>query len=288
MTRRQILRSLGLAQTALCGCLLLALWQGEHAYRASVQGLLRSMAETLLTACDTLKLVAESVQSRERIIQESVTTLRSYRDVVLEVRRSTGQASALVPGYASTLDEVAATLKSTAVTVDEVADKLDVSVPSGVSMEDVNILGKSFRLKPVFAYSRPFKESAQQVQITARRMDRLRETVTQTSATMKEQSKSMTLRVNEACDQSVRLLDEISRSLLALKNEELRQAVQNLGQTTSQLKGMSVQILEFERVADKVWLIGMLFGAALLVNALFMLFIPLPQLDMTNPAGKSA
>ena len=146
MFLRRLLRLFGFAQVVLCGLLLAALSQGHQAYRESVRATLQGMSGTLLTACDTLKLVAESVQSREQIIQESVTTLRSYRDVVLEVKRSAGQAGALVPGYAATLDEVAATLKSTSATVDEVSDKLDVSVPSGVTMEDVNILGKSFRL----------------------------------------------------------------------------------------------------------------------------------------------
>ena len=80
------------------------------------------------------------------------------------------------------------------------------------------------------------------MQLTARRLERLGETVSQTSVTVREQSKSMTLRVNEACDQSVRLLDEISRSLLALKNEELRQAVKNLGAASEQLRGMSNHI----------------------------------------------
>lgn len=283
MFRRRLLRLFGFAQVLLCGVLLAALSEGHKAYRESVRATLQGMSETLLTACDTLKLVAESVQSREQIIHESVTTLRSYREVVLEVKRSAGQAGALVPGYASTLDEVAATLKSTSATVDEVADKLDVSVPSGITMEDVNILGKSFRLKPVFTYSRPLKEPAQQVQITARRMDRLRETVSQTSTTMKEQSKAMTLRVNEACDQSVRLLDEISRSLLALKNEELRQAVKNLGAASEHLRGMSAHIREIERMAETAQFIGMLLSGALMVNALFMLLIPMP-IPVTTPA----
>lgn len=287
MFRRRLLRLFGFAQVLLCGVLLAALSEGHKAYRESVRAALQGMSDTLLTACDTLKLVAESVQSREQIIQESVTTLRSYRDVVLEVKRSAGQASALVPGYASTLDEVAATLKSTSATVEEFADMLDRKVPSGVTMEDVTILGKSFRIKPAFTYSRSLKESTQQQQFQ-RRLEILRETVSQTSATMKEQSKSMTSRVNEACDQSVRLLDEMSRSLLALKNEELRQAVKNLGHASEQLRGMSTHIREIERLAETAQFIGMLLSGALMVNALFMLLIPMPNPVTTHTEPKPA
>ena len=151
--RRLFLRALGAFQLCLCLGILIGMGSAYQAYERSIDGIFLVLSETTLTACDTITLVARSVDSRQQVLNDIATTLRSYHKTSLEVGRSVKQFESQLLPIASSLKDLEGILRDANALTTATADAMDFSVPDGVTFETIEALGQKIPIRPKVTYS---------------------------------------------------------------------------------------------------------------------------------------
>lgn len=244
---------------------------GYARYHTTLGEATRSLSTVVVSTANLVAQTAEAVQTKQALLDNSISTLTSSRKLIQEIRKAAQNQSMLLPKYAAGLESASGVLSKTGETFSALGTNLNFSMPTSVQMDG---------LRPVWVYTRPLAQIAQNISSNAQQLKSLGESLRAVSSTVAADGQNVSAAVLETSAHAIATLDETEKALATLKAQDLPRAVTDLKAAAENLRRISTQVDIAGNIGLVFLVAGLLLAGWCFLNSLSVLHLikaPLSQ-----------
>ncbi len=255
-----------LAYIQLACSVLLAtsiIW-GYVQFRSTVGQFSQALATTIISTAKVIEQTAETVQTKQDLLDHALATLVSSRKIVEALRVSAQNQIQYAPKYAEGFRVASGVVTATGHTFARLGDNLMFSAPTSIQLEGI---------KPVVVMGKPLEKSGISIKASAEELSTLGSSLLAISSSLAYDSKNISAAIIETSDRSIALLSETERALTSLQKQELPRAIADLGRASENLRSASTQIDAAGSVGVTLLIAGLLLSVWCFLNSLNVLHL---------------
>ena len=219
MTKLTAIRGCGYVGITCSVLLGLATVWAYASFHSALGTLAQSLRETTQSAAIVLDQIATTTKERVDVAENTVQTLRSSRKLVQDLKLASEKQGAMLPQYATSMKNAAASTYDLAGSVTVVANSLSIQVPVRVAREG---------LIPVIVWGTPFDAPANALKLFAERSASLGASLDALAASLNGEARAISISFAESSNQTLRLIDSMEKLAASVKEEHLPQALSTI------------------------------------------------------------
>ncbi len=224
----------------------------------------KSLGTAIIASANVISQTAETVQTKQAMLDNSLEMIVSSRKLIEELRISAQNQSALAPKYAKGFRGAAEILSSAGNAFSALGGNLMFSLPTRIEMDG---------LRPVFILTKPLASTGQIILENAQQMKLLGDGLQAVSSSLETDSKNISAAFIESSGHAIKVLDATEVALAALKGWELPKAVAELKIASANLRTVSNQVDIAGNVGLILLIAGLLLAGWCFLNSLNMLYL---------------
>ena len=248
-----------LASIALAGGVL----YGYATYGAPIKQAFESFRASILSVSKVIDITAETLASREELINSTKQTLLQTRAAIEQIRRVISAQTSQAPQRAEELRAASRAIARFGELLDTWGDRLiNISVPSRIEFEG---------LKPMVVLRRPMEPDGANFKANAKDFRTVSDGILQLSKTVEADGVQLGAAFWQLSEQTMKLLEESEKSLRGIQQQALPMAVQEMRRIASQMQSVSNELANVSSVDTTAPLIGLVFSALCFLNGACLL-----------------
>lgn len=233
-------------------------------FRYSAGEFMSSMSNSILSASTVLTKIAETIKTRQLLVDDMTRTLRATRKLVFELQASAQTQGKLIPQYSDNLKYAATLSANLASGISNVGDGIMFSVPTKVSMEGA---------KPILIWTRPLAQQGLELKAHGKQIKRLSDSLVSFSVMMNQDAQRLNSTFIATCSETIRLLDDVGKSVTVLNRQDLPAAIADLEKASESLKEASNRIHLTQNFSLALLVAGLILSAWCFIHSVGVIMI---------------
>jgi len=228
-------------------------------YQSTVGQFVHSVAASIGAVSNVVTRTAETVEARRDLIDETGRMLVVTKNLINEMRLTTGNLEKTAPAYSATLLSTSKLIDDMGRIAHSLGAAMNFQVPTGIQREGI---------KPVFKWSTPLAKQAEALQDSALHMKQISEGISQAAIAVGRDAKSLGAAINETSAQALKVTTELENTLGRLKTQDLPKALADLKTTSEKLQSISKRVDLVGNIGEVLLVIGLLLSLWCFLNSL--------------------
>lgn len=237
---------------------------GYLSFQTALGEFTKSLGTAIIATAGVISQTAETVQTKQILLDNSLEMLISSRKLIEELRISAQNQSELAPKYADGFRGAAGILTSAGNVFSALGDSLMFSIPTGIQMQG---------MAPVFVMTRPLAPTAQTIKENARQLELLGGGLQAISSSLSKDSKNVSAAFVDTSNHAIKVLGSAEKALAELNAQELPKAVAELKIASENLRTVSTQVDIAGNVGLVLLIAGLLLAGWCFLNSLSVLYM---------------
>lgn len=240
-----------------------AIW-GYVEYRATLGQFTQSVATAIVTTANVISQTAETVQTKQIILDDTLEMLISSRNLIEALKTSAQNQSALAPKYVDGIRGVSSLIITAGNALSSMGDGLMFAAPTSIQMEGI---------RPIIVMTRPLEKTGQSIKATALDLKATGDSVLAASTSLVKDAQNISAAFIDTSDHTIKILDDTEKTLAVLKLQELPKAVSELKAASDNLRTVSTQVDIAGNIGVILLIAGLLLACWCFLNSLSLLYL---------------
>lgn len=262
MKRTQIVRAIGWTQIGLGALLAIASLTTFILYRSSLGEMTASLASSMRSASDAMTAVANVLESRQGLLDDTARLLVESRKLVEAAQMAATNQGKSLPAYVQGLKSASQSATVLATTLTGLGDQLMFSVPTAVQMNGIT---------PVLVWTSPLRETAAKVKAQGQDVRNISYGLSELGNTLDRDGRQLTKSFVETGSATLALIDNATQATNQLKGQGLPQAIALLKNASENLRLANLQASKIDRFAWALLVLTVLLAASFMMQGVSLL-----------------
>lgn len=237
---------------------------GYVSFQTALGEFTKSLGTAIIATAGVISQTAETVQTKQTLLDNSLEMLISSRKLIEELRISAQNQSELAPKYADGFSGAAGILSSAGNVFLALGDSLMFSLPTSIQMDG---------LRPVFVMTRPLEPTGQTIKGNAQQLKLLGDGLQAVSSSLAKDSKNVSAAFVDTSNHAIKVLGAAEKALAELNAQELPKAIAELKIASDNLRTVSTQVDIAGNVGLVLLIAGLLLAGWCFLNSVSVLYM---------------
>lgn len=260
---KNVVRALACTQLVFSALLAATVIWGYVSSRTALGQFAESVATAIVSTANVIGHVAETVQAKQSMIDNTMEMLVSSRKLIAELQTSAQNQSALTPQYAEGVRGVANVINTLGNAVSSIGDRLMFSTPS-IQMEGI---------RPVVVMTKHMEPQALAVKATAQDLKMVGNGFLVAASSLVKDTQNISASFIDTSSHAIKLLDDTEKTLTVLQGQEFPMAVAQLKVASDNLRTVGSQVDLAGNIGLVLLFAGLLLAGWCFLNSLSVLFL---------------
>lgn len=234
-------------------------------YRDPLGQFIEPLSASVISISKAVEMTAETVASKEQLIQSTKQTLIATRLAIQSFHTSFRNQAKQAPQLANEIHAASAVASRLGDTLNSISDGLMFSIPSDIQFEGAKPV--VIMSRPLAAYANKLKKDAQNIQIISNGLLRI-------SSTIKKEGQGLGSAFEQQIEQTLKLLEETEKTLDGLQKHDLPNAVKEMRNAANNLRDVSKSVDDAGSIGAVILIVfGLLVSGWCFLNSLGQLML---------------